>query len=499
MALKIPSNPEEFADDFLRDIELGAIGIGVSTPPVQVGTDWWIMSRGIGQMAFQVAAAVNQADADGSVLTATGQALKDIRDADGLEAITGSTATGKIVLRVSGVRSVMDGEPGKIGSIRYTVVGNWIGVTDEDEITVVSVDKGTAANAEPPAVFKFDSAPLGIQANATVSTLEPIRGGLDAENDESMRARILDRRRNTPAGGNVGHIREIAFAAVGSLQEVYCYPALGGPGSVKVVPVKAIEPDNNDFSRILSTSALSLVRNKVQAELPMPAGVWVEAVAEQSVDVSILLDIPDSALVGGSGAGWVDADPWPVIGTLTYAAVTTVTASDDITITTGSATAPVAGLTSICWWAPGDQKFRTYLVTSITTAGGGPTYTHRVTVDRPMVDSDNNPVATGDYISPAAVNAEKYGNTWRDLMGTLGPGENTSDANRLPFALRRPLMSEGPQSELNRRLLSQLNSAHDEIANTDWSYRSATTPTVPGSVLSPPNVLTLDNFGIYEL
>jgi hypothetical protein len=59
-------------------------------------------------------------------------------------------------------------------------------------------------------------------------------------------------------------------------------------------------------------------------------------------------------------------------------------------------------------------------------------------------------------------------------------------------------MSEGPQSELNRRLLNQLDNAHDEIANTDWSYRSATAPTVPAAVDSPPNVLVLDNFGIYE-
>ena len=498
MALKIPGNPEDFADDFLRDIELGAIAIGVTAPPVQIGSDWWIQSRGIGQMAFQVAAKVQQAAADGSALTATGQALIDIRDEDGLEAITGSVATGKIVLDIPvGTRTVIEGTPGKIGSIRYTVQGTWVGVTDGSEIDVVSVDKGTAANAPANTPFAFDSAPLGVQRGAKVSATTPITGGLDAEDEESMRARILDRRRTTPAGGNVGHIREIAFSAIGSLQEVCCYPALGGPGSVKVVPLKAIDPDNNDFSRVLSSSALSLVRGRIQAELPMPAGVWVENPAEQDVSIALELDIPDSALVGGDGSGWVDEAPWPVTGTLDYAEVTTVHASDDITITTGSATPPIAGMTSIGWWAPGDQQFRTYLITSITTAGGGP-WTHRVTTDRPMVDSDNNPVASGDYISPAAANLEAYGKAWRNVMGTLGPGENTADANRLPFALRNPLMSEGPQADLNRRLLTQFSAQFDEIENSYFGYRSLSAPTVPANVLLPPNVLTLDNFGIYE-
>ena len=94
MALRIPANPDDYSDDFLRDIELGAIAIGVTAPPVQVGSDWWIMSRGLGQMAFQVAASVQQSAADGSALHATGQALIDIRDEDGLEAITGSVAVG---------------------------------------------------------------------------------------------------------------------------------------------------------------------------------------------------------------------------------------------------------------------------------------------------------------------------------------------------------------------------------------------------------------------
>ena len=150
----------------------------------------------------------------------------------------------------------------------------------------------------------------------------------------------------------------------------------------------------------------------------------------------------------------------------------------------------------IAAWFSGDQKFRTRLVTAVSGSAGA----WVLTVDQPLLDSDNNSIAVGDYISPAAANIEAYGDTWRNAMGTLGPGENTEHEYRLPNSQRIPTMDEGPQCELNSRVTLELQKAHPEIYSVNYSNRSLSTPTVPvdASPSTAPNVLVLRHFGIYQ-
>lgn len=498
--LYLPKTSAELSQLFRDDLELEALSIGIASPPVQYGTDWWLLSEAEGRMAILLVALIQNAESNSSVLSAVGVSLDTIRKAYGLPVAPPTYANGKVKVGVvSGTVSINNGTPITINSVQYTVDGTHMGVADEDEIDVVCSVTGDQGNQVGGTAGSFSPAPLGVKAALTVSYAVPLTGGTDTESPQRMRDRIRNRLQNTPAGGNAGHIIELANSVITNLDGVYVYPALGGPGSAKVVPVKAIDPDSNDFSRTLDSSALNLVRQEIYALTPTPMWIVVQASADEAVDVSLIVDIPDSILAGGDGTGWLDETPWPPITTggsgtgYDFCAVTTSpTSTTQITVSSQDATGPSAGQTQISWWAPGDQKFRTYLVTAVAGSAGA----WQLTVDRPMLDSDNNSVAAGDWICPAATHMDEYGKAWRDIMGTLGPGENTSDPYR-PFALRYPTADFGTQSDINTKLLVTLVGSHDSLRGASYQYRSLTAPTVPSSIDTAPNVLTLDNFGIY--
>jgi hypothetical protein len=97
------------------------------------------------------------------------------------------------------------------------------------------------------------------------------------------------------------------------------------------------------------------------------------------------------------------------------------------------------------------------------------------------------------------VNAAAYGATWRTVLNVLGPGENTSDTARVDRRRsRRPTTAEKFPSALTSRQTDALESAHAEIADVQYSYRSQNAPTIPGTLAAAPNVLTPRQFGIYE-
>ena len=498
--LYVPKTSAEIAQLFRDDLELEALAIGIATPPVQYGTDWWLLSEAESKLAILIVAMVQNAETNSSVLTATGAYLDLIRRAYGLPEAPPTYAVGKVKVGIeSGSQTIVDGTPIKIESVQYTVSGTQVGVTDGQEINVISSVTGDQANKSGGTAGEFTNPPLRVKKALTVSYSVPITGGTDTESDERKRNRILNRLQNPPAGGNPGHVIEVANTVITTLSGVYIYGALGGPGTSKVVPVKTIDPDNNDFSRTLDSSALNLIRQQVQALLPSPTRNVVQASADESVDVSLAIDIPDSILAGGDGTGWLDETPWPPIttgGTGTgydFCAVTTPpTSTTQITVSSQDTTGPSAGQTQIAWWAPGDQKFRTYLVVTVSGSAGA----WVLTLDRPLVDSDNTSVAAGDWICPAATHIEDYGAAWREIMGVLGPGENTSDPYRT-FAARYPSADFGAQMDLNTRLLVDLVASHASLRGAAYQYRSVTSPTVPSSVDDAPNVLVLDNFGVY--
>lgn len=499
----VPASASEIRDDFLTDVRLEGRKHADEDEVDRItrpGTDWFILATAMGNLGILQYSNITKADTNANILTATGDSLDDFREALGLAEVNPTSATGRLVVSMSPSSAVANfnnhefvlpnGKRGKVDGVH-------IGVVDQGEVPVITIDTGSDCNLAANNVVQFISPPPNVKTQAKVSVNAPLTGGIDEETDERKRDRILNRLQTVPAGGNWGYCIEQALNALATVQYAFVYPALGGPGSSKVVIVKDIDTDLFDFSRSLSAQATAIVRDALHAAMPDETEIVVASAVSESTDVAILLSLPDAVGAGGNGLGWFDPAPWPPLaGGDTRVVITAVAlGGSQITVNASTAVSPIAGQTHVSWWSNIDQSFQTQLVTAV--AGGAGAWV--LTLDRALVDHNNATATAGEYISPAAVNISAYGQTWRESMRRLGPGENTSDANRIPRALRRPFIADAWNPSLTVKQLLDLSDAHAEISDVSWSYRSLSTPTVPASVATAPNVLASRHFGIYKL
>lgn len=487
---------ETLRDQMLEDLELGAIDAGVSAPPIEPGSDWYALATAEAHLHAIGIQSVALAARDVTPLEAQEPKLDEWRQSFGLPVVPASASRGRIIVETTGTASVSEGRVlTHATGARYSTTATTINVANNDEIEVVCLDPGTAGDRAPGDVLQFVAPPENVKTLATVSETEPIAGGADVEDAERKRDRILNRTANAPGGGNWGQLRQIALDASPAVQDAYVYPALGGPASTKVVICRRFDPSRRVFTRTPSSALLTLVRYELQANGADGLATVVQGVADEAVDVSLTVTIPDSVLAGGDGNGWLDASPWPSLNGDTRVAVTAVTDERTITVGALTTTAPVAGQTRIAWYSPIDRAFTVRTVITQTGTAGA----WVLGLDGPLTSSDGSTVAVGDYVSPAAANSLAYGTTWRDLLGSLGPGENTASTYRLPRAARRPLTTTEDSPDLNANQLRAFGNKHAEVLDIAYSYRSVTGPTVPAAIATAPNVLVPRHFAVYPL
>lgn len=498
----VPKSVDEVSAMWLADIRNEAISRGLSEdPPVHEGTDLWMRSRATAAIAMLQFGNVSVRGEDIDPRTATGPGLERWRIALGLPEVVASGSSGRIKLTVTGTSTVPDGTELVLPSgKRLQVVGNWVGVVNGSEIAVRSIDTGEDTRAAPNTLARFVSAPINVASEARVSVHLPLTGGTDSESDGRKRIRVLNALANRPAGGNWSDKVDKILGQFLQVQDVYIYPALGGPASERIVPVKGFYRDQYDFSRALTVDAVDQIRDFIHGLFPSPDEIVVSAAAEHPTDVTIKVDIPASALVGGAGTGWLDAPPWPTLepGDGGRVQVLAVANPSSIVVAPRAAT-PTLNITRIAWWSPSTQRFITRLITarSVTFPAGD----WQLTLDAPLIDEAGVTVAVGDFISPAAVNLDGYGETFVDIMEELGPGEATNDANRLPRSLRHPYVADGRKRSpaLKVSQLELFSQRHAEIVDYEFGYRSTTTAPLPVDVAHAPLVLVPRHFGVYPL
>ena len=496
----LPDSADVIRDDMLTDYRLEALkwtqSVGAPDPAVQPGTDnyfFFTAAANAGMLQYSNLATLRPAM---TPLFATGDDLETWRLTLRLPSIGASPAAGKLTVAVTGggTITITDGKQFVLPSgLRGQVAGTHLGVSDGSDVSVVMVDKGAATNAPAGTKVRFVDPPFNLVTEAKVSVNGPLTGGYDTETEARKRERVLNRLGAQPKAGNWSHLREIAFNALASVQDCYVYPALGGPSSCLIVVVKQFDRELLDFHRAMGTGAVQLVRDAIHAVMPGENEHVIGTVTEQAADLALYLSIPASVMAGGNGQGWVDQLPWPPQGSGSHVSVTSVANSYQFTVNAATSVAPLPGLTHVSWWSPQDMSFHTGLVTAVS----GSTGAWAVTVDSPMIDKSGASIAIGDYVSPPAVNADRYASKLLDLFEELGAGEMTSDIYRLPRALRHPLISDGVQTTLQGGFLSKFTEAHAEISNSAIAYAPTAAPSVPATVDDTPNILVPRNFGIY--
>jgi uncharacterized phage protein gp47/JayE len=499
-----PGSAEEIRATYLEDYRLEARRQpGVDPALVDQSTrpegDEWITATAVANTALVIHANVRISDNDSNVLTATGAALDEIREAEGLPVVPATPSSGalEILFTSTGVgtligTNIVDGTEfvlpnGKKGKVVGSHSGLKIVAGVNPEVPIQTVDTGSDTRFPAGTILTWVSPPANCKSEALVSANAPLTGGADEENDARKRARILNVRRNKPAGGNWADKIRVAVDALAAVQWAFVYPALGGPSSEKVAIVGTIDPESGILTRELSDAAQDVVRSALHAAFPGQNELVVQSAADETFDASIEVTIPDAPTAGGNGTGWLDDAPWPTALTTIIAASAT-----SITVDAAATPAPIDGVTHIAWWSSVDQKFYVRLITGSSYAGGW-----ILTLDAGLVDGNGDLPTLGDYVSPAAVSIEEYGQSWIAAVGLLGPGENTTDAYRLPRAERHPAPEDSWPSDLTIAQIEAVK-AGTVISDIAWLTQSKTTPTVPVSVATAPNVLRGRHFGIYK-
>lgn len=494
----LPTSAALMRDQILSDIRLAAVSQGLPEPPIGRHSDNYNIATAVANLALIGVQNQKVQNDNTNVLTARGVPLDQMREEEQLPEQKAAGSSGKIRPKINGGTTIPAGQVLITGSgTRLEVVQTYINPVDGDEIAVKSLDKGKHTNLKGGEPVRFLSAPVNVDTVAHVSYSSPLTGGTDDETNERKRRRILNKRQSGPAG-SWGHTRGLVLDADPSIDDCYIYPALGGPSSLKVVPVRRMDPSLNEFTRACSEAQLLNARKAIYASHPDGVEIVVQASVDQSVDFGIKLQIPSASIVDGGGGGWVDNSPWPQLvsadnGRVSISAV--ALNGSQITVTANTTTTPVELNTTLAWWSRTDRKFYTALVVDV----GGSAGAWVLTLQAPFRDSNGDACQVGEFVCPAAENIAAYGEQWIEIFQMFGPGENAGASGVTERAFRHPRITVEAPADWSDVLLGRLSDKHKEITDSSRVYASATTATVPGSVATGPSILVPRDLGFYPL
>ncbi|AOY00093.1 baseplate J/gp47 family protein [Jeongeupia sp. USM3] len=184
---------------------------------------------------------------------------------------------------------------------RADVVIGAVGV----EAVVQAVELGAAGNAAGPVALTPVSPVAGL---ASVSSVAGFGGGADVEALPDWRARILDRQRRPPHGGNIDDYRRWALEVAGVTR---AWPLAGymGLGAVGVLVLR-----DGDANPIPDAAALALIQSYLDMVRPVTAEVKAIAPVASIVPLSIRLrpdSIANRAAVSASLASFFRRVPVP--------------------------------------------------------------------------------------------------------------------------------------------------------------------------------------------
>ena len=201
---------------------------------------------------------------------------------------TAAPATGSLLIGGENGASLMAGSVfQRADGVQFTVdVGVTI-VGSSATVAITADEVGQAGNTAAGVQFTLASPVVGINSTAVAST--EISGGADVERPELFRARILERIRRPPHGGDSDDY--VAWAKeVPGVTRAWCTPNGMGAGTVVV---RFVRDDDDD--PIPDAGEIEAVRAHIEAQRPVTAELFVLPVVAKPVAYVISDLQPDSA------------------------------------------------------------------------------------------------------------------------------------------------------------------------------------------------------------
>lgn len=189
---------------------------------------------------------------------------------------TGTKASGQVKFLGT------DGTVIPIGTIVQTEAGlqfqTTVEVTIQAGIAIVdieAIETGSQYNVPANTITEL---PVSIVGVVAATNEDPMTGGTDDENDESLLNRLLLKVQSPATSGNANHYKQWALEVAG-VGDAEIVPLWSGPGTVKVVVI-----DSN--KQPASTDIVNAVAAHIEENRPIGASVTVISAQALNIDIS---------------------------------------------------------------------------------------------------------------------------------------------------------------------------------------------------------------------
>jgi uncharacterized phage protein gp47/JayE len=473
----------EIRDGILRTIRYGFARRGLVANVLE-GSDQWYRADALARRVSIAIANGKIGRQNMSPLDSQDDALVELASVFGVNERPASTAAGYVTIKCTGTISIPADFQCTAGTGRkFKTTSTNASIATAASVQVEALAAGKASNLTAGEPVTWDSAAIGqLDHQATVAA-GGIDGGAEADDTETLRARLIDRLSFPATGNNWAQTKLDAENASAAVLVAFVYPAMRGPSSEDVAVVGAAGDG------VLSSTTVTRVSSAILAKMPGHQNLNATGILNQELDVVLAATLPLPASAGGAGGGWRDAAPWPAENVK----VTAYNPTTGVATVNGS-TAPTVGAQIGLW----DPTAAAMLEKTILTVSGSGPWT--ITVEGGFGFDP-----TGVYISAGAVGLVAYATAAFVEFGPtkLGPGEKTTSLDILPRARRHPTTDLAYPSDLTRVALGAITKAYPEILDLDYAARfetgtttTRTSPSIPPTTADPPRRLKVKHFAI---
>lgn len=158
-----------------------------------------------------------------------------------------------------------------------------------------AVEAGAAGNVPSGSILTMAVAPVGIRR---CGNPEPFTGGMEEEDDESLRKRVLETYRRLANGANAAYYEKEALAFSADVAAVAVVGRSRGTGTVDVVPAV--------WHGVPGADLISGLQDYFEERREIAVDVLVKAPTVKTVDVSASIE-PEAGQTYAEVAGRVDA------------------------------------------------------------------------------------------------------------------------------------------------------------------------------------------------
>lgn len=479
--------PGYLKDVFLSSVKAGLINMGVQNPNTGPGSYYDLLGTALEDMGASIYYPALQATNDLMPDTAVGEALDRIAISRGTSRRPASQSSGYVVFAGTYPTAIAIGARLKASNGIDFEVSQGGTYAPAALIPIRSITGGTGANLTSGKLKWAQPPPYSA---AEVSIAGGTAGGVNAEDDETLRGRVLELIANPPAGGNWSHVNLLAESIDAAIQKAFTYPAALGPSTARVVVVAAPGPSNK--TRQIDPFLLS---NKIAPSVSgyLPGG--------NKIITTSVVDVPTNIAIALAMDGWLDNAVFPYIDGYNFQASRIPVVNVDGSIVVQSQRAPIVGGSRMSWIdrANGWQVKTSTVISSNVYSPNQ----YLIKLDNPFIG-----VAIGDFVFPASANAQNYLDSILAYFATMGPGEITNNYALAEFAMRKPRPQQSYSMNIDTNLLGKLERDNADIIRAQYMHRSMGNYALNNNVLVPalpptpndaPRIFIPKNIGFYAL